>query len=461
MSPRGAPGTGPAPRVVVVTARWGEHHGDAGVVLRLFAGALVERAEVEVVSIGTTGPGELSRRIRTGNAEVPAPPQPARPRSHKDGLFVVHEVSGSSADPVRAGLLRAALIRRPGEGLPEIAGARLADLAGAASPDAAAFVIGLRPDVVVLGGPEMWWMPAALRAAAQDPRTEPVDRPVRALGAAGAAGRAGAPEGEDAAGAVGVTAAAGVEAGRSRAMPRLVSLPLFGTDRAASLSAFQPLWHEVDGVGVLSASERRHAGTSPTRDLVDLNVAFSVNRSAADGVLVGMTTFGRCVAVLSGFPQGTPGSVHAPGHDYLRERLGAVAVAEVAHDRWLITDSQKWFTVPVKPSRVNLWRLLRHSELVIDLRPQDVAARETIESLLLGTPVLVPDGSVAAEVASESNGGLWYRDFEELFVAARRVLEDPYLRSGLSSNGQKWAEAAHGRQREFADQAARLTFGQA
>jgi glycosyltransferase involved in cell wall biosynthesis len=133
----------------------------------------------------------------------------------------------------------------------------------------------------------------------------------------------------------------------------------------------------------------------------------------------------------------------------VRKALGPITFASVAADRWLISDTGKAFEVPVKASRPNLWRLLRHTQVCLDLRPQSITARETLESLLLGTPVVVPEGTVAAEWAERSNGGLWYRDYQELFDAAKAVLDDARLRARLATQGRKWAEDVHGDQLRF------------
>ena len=44
----------------------------------------------------------------------------------------------------------------------------------------------------------------------------------------------------------------------------------------------------------------------------------------------------------------------------------------------------------------DLWRLLAHASMTVDLDPGDIIARECIESLRLGTPIVVPAGTVGA-----------------------------------------------------------------
>jgi len=303
--------------------------------------------------------------------------------------------------------------------LPDVAGPQLLELAGGRAPGAVELIASLDPDSVVLAGPETWWLPAGLRS----------------IGASS----------------------------------RMVSVPLLGDDPIGHLPQLRPLLQEVDGLGVLSRGEARLAGLptdAPDRtpasrppEVTELDVALAVDRSSAESKLFEMAGFGPYVVLMTGYPAGSPGAQRTPGHDYVRALLGPIAVAEVAFDRWSVSDGETTLELTAAPTRVNLWRLLRHAEVCVDLRPSGIVGRETIEALLLGTPVVVPEGTTAAEHAERSNGGLWYRDYHELFDAAKAILDDPSLRAGLGRQGREWAAAVHGDQGRFCEQAARLVLG--
>ena len=71
-----------------------------------------------------------------------------------------------------------------------------------------------------------------------------------------------------------------------------------------------------------------------------------------------------------------------------------------------------------------------------------------VESLSLGTPVIVHDCGALPELIDVSRGGLTYRNDEELLVAMRRLAEDTDFRHELSARGLEavrkvWSEAAH------------------
>jgi hypothetical protein len=65
---------------------------------------------------------------------------------------------------------------------------------------------------------------------------------------------------------------------------------------------------------------------------------------------------------------------------------------------------------------------------------------------------VVPAGSVAAEKAALSNGGLWYRNQAEMISCVRRLLDDGPLRAALGASGRDWAAATHGDTDTFVEQ---------
>jgi hypothetical protein len=97
--------------------------------------------------------------------------------------------------------------------------------------------------------------------------------------------------------------------------------------------------------------------------------------------------------------------------------------------------------VPVD-TRTDLWRLLAHAQLTVDLRPGDVIARESVESLRFGTPIVVPGGTVAAAHA-HAGGGVAFADTRELFGGVESLLDQSTRRS-YSLEGLHYANAVFG-----------------
>ncbi len=93
-------------------------------------------------------------------------------------------------------------------------------------------------------------------------------------------------------------------------------------------------------------------------------------------------------------------------------------------------------------TRTDLWRLMAHARMTVDLHPGALLARECVESLRYGTPVVVPKGTVAASHAA-AGGGLWFDDVAEL-LGCVDALADPEVRTTLGHQAQDWANERHG-----------------
>lgn len=102
--------------------------------------------------------------------------------------------------------------------------------------------------------------------------------------------------------------------------------------------------------------------------------------------------------------------------------------------------------VPVY-TRTDLWRLMAHALVTIDLAPGPVLARECIESLRFGTPVLVPAASAGA-VHARNGGGFAFEGIADLLSSVGRVA-DPTQRDILSARGRTYADGAYGDQDAF------------
>jgi hypothetical protein len=105
-------------------------------------------------------------------------------------------------------------------------------------------------------------------------------------------------------------------------------------------------------------------------------------------------------------------------------------------------------------TRTDLWRLLAHALVTIDLAPGGIIARECIESLRFGTPIIVPATS-AARPHVDAGGGLSYRDYAELLSCVESLLQDD-TRAGYASAGRAYAEAQYGDAETFVARVAKI-----
>ncbi len=94
-------------------------------------------------------------------------------------------------------------------------------------------------------------------------------------------------------------------------------------------------------------------------------------------------------------------------------------------------------------TRMDLWRLMAHARLCIDLSPGSHLARECVEALRLGTPIVVPAGSPAALEHALAGGGAAFHDPGDL-IAAVEQLRPAAARASASQRGQAYADARYG-----------------
>jgi len=100
-----------------------------------------------------------------------------------------------------------------------------------------------------------------------------------------------------------------------------------------------------------------------------------------------------------------------------------------------------WVAVPGSDSRTDVWRWMAIADVVIDPRPHAVFGREVLESMLLGTPVLVnAAGDATREHAEVGNGGLWFSGYDEVAAAVAHVIDNRRDREALGKQGQSYAE---------------------
>jgi hypothetical protein len=103
-------------------------------------------------------------------------------------------------------------------------------------------------------------------------------------------------------------------------------------------------------------------------------------------------------------------------------------------------------------TRTDLWRLLAHARVTIDLAPGHIVARECIESLRFGTPVVVPHDS-AARAHATAGGGMTFANPAELLACVAHLFDDG-VRATMSLQGQHYADTRYGDQQAFVDSVA-------
>jgi hypothetical protein len=94
-------------------------------------------------------------------------------------------------------------------------------------------------------------------------------------------------------------------------------------------------------------------------------------------------------------------------------------------------------------TRMDLWRLLAHANVCIDLAPGAHIARECVEALRFGTPVIVPDRPGPGAAHAQSSGGATFQDASELLHAAASFQNEAY-RDQVSARARLYADTHYG-----------------
>ncbi len=100
-------------------------------------------------------------------------------------------------------------------------------------------------------------------------------------------------------------------------------------------------------------------------------------------------------------------------------------------------------------TRTDLWRLLAHARVTVDLAPGRIIARECIESLRFGTPIVVPALS-AAQPHADAGGGFAFADVSELLACVSHLCDEDTWAT-MSAKGRSYADAHYGDQNFFVE----------
>lgn len=101
-------------------------------------------------------------------------------------------------------------------------------------------------------------------------------------------------------------------------------------------------------------------------------------------------------------------------------------------------------------TRMDLWRLMAHAAVCVDLAPGSFVARECVESLRLGTPIIVPADAEVASVHARASGGSTFVDTWDLLEATDKFRNEAN-RSSASAQGREYANDWFGQPVAFVD----------
>ena len=152
------------------------------------------------------------------------------------------------------------------------------------------------------------------------------------------------------------------------------------------------------------------------------------------------------VLVLTGAPLST---LRDPWLDLLTTRFSSPGTVVSAANALVIyapgAAPQGWAEAT---RHTDLLRLMAWAQVTVDLHPGPLFGRRSLESLLHGTPIVVPADSSAREHAERGSAGLWFDDVSSLLWATEALL-DPGLRATLGAQGRSFAQSRYGSRDRF------------
>lgn len=242
----------------------------------------------------------------------------------------------------------------------------------------------------------------------------------------------------------------------------LVVIPLADTHPAVDLAQFDPIFDRASAVLVATDAECQAVVERPGADRSQAarvhRVGLPIVGGANDaGVGASDAGDGRLdpAGVSAGISDGDPGVMvftgcSADSHDRpaALARLVALAFPRTTVTVAAIDASEVWRGgVPTRGAPFAATRgvpdLMTGAAVTLDLRPGTLFARRCIESLLRGTPIVVPADSRARQHAELGGAGLWFGPPGELIWCVEAMV-DAEVRSQFGVHGKRYAEERFG-----------------
>lgn len=157
------------------------------------------------------------------------------------------------------------------------------------------------------------------------------------------------------------------------------------------------------------------------------------------------------VLYLCGLPSDEPGSDDAAWalaercHVTLAERVPGLVSVLSGTDRLVVAKREGTEALRPAAGRMDLWRLLVRSSVVVDLRPEGYLGREVLEAMLAGVAVVVPERAPVSRTVEAADAGLWWSTPAELEAAVAELAPRPggraaTLASTLGEQGRAFAK---------------------
>jgi hypothetical protein len=241
---------------------------------------------------------------------------------------------------------------------------------------------------------------------------------------------------------------------------RTVLLALSGTDPQLLLPVYDDAFAAFERTITVTEAETRQVACRPNQGtpapVCEVGLPLVVHGSAAERRVPDLE--GRpYLLVLSRYPDDASAPDEMPAARYLSSRRGGLAVV-VVHDDTVTVLGPMGPSLRRRVTRTDLWKLMAGAVATVDLRRTTILGREVLESMLLGTPVVVRHDSISRHHAELSSGGLWFEGPRDLLECID-TLGDEETRRSLGAQARSYAGDRHGRVAQAPSLLSRSLFG--
>lgn len=218
----------------------------------------------------------------------------------------------------------------------------------------------------------------------------------------------------------------------------LVVVPLVEAGAGPPPAAFAATLEEAQLAFVFTAQERDMVGSLAGVTTSVLGVPIVRNESVlrSPHELVGQRDY---IALMTDAPVASP-CPQASQARFAVSRFPEHTFALCGSDQLVVFEKGRSWSAEPAGRGTDALRLMAWASLTVDLHPGPLFARRSLESLVYGTPIVVPDASRAREHASAGRCGLWFAGLGEL-ADAIEAASDVSFRERLAGQCSAYVES--------------------
>lgn len=242
---------------------------------------------------------------------------------------------------------------------------------------------------------------------------------------------------------------------------RIVLIPLARQEPPLSLSIYDSVFLGADRILTVTEAERslisRRLAEKDSNRVVNVGFVLRVNRLSSETEPANFRKKKYVVAATESLTPQELSRMQSLASLMAREFDGVCLslVGRNAAGR----PPLPWLEAHQVLARSDLWRWANRAVALLDPKPHQLLAPDSLEAMLCGCPTVVSEvGGAAREHAETGNGGLWFSNNSELCACIETLLSGS-IRDELGVQGKKYAQNLYGNTDHFIRQVAEAVLG--